>query len=115
MGRFTSIILCTLAFIWGLTTLFGSNGLLQLNRMDQEYRALERKNLAIESEIRGLENRIYALEKDTHFLEASSREQLGLSKAGEIVYIFNDAPRSDSTTTVSREHKRKLTVEVNDQ
>ncbi len=109
MGRFSSIILCALAFIWGLTTLFGSNGLLQLKKMDEEYRALERENLAIESEITRLENRIYALEKDTHFLEASSREQLGLSKAGEIVYIFNDTPRGTSASIVRRTPSNEVT------
>ena len=88
MTNLRSIILFSIALLLLVFTIFGEHGLLHLQEINRELSNLEYKNREIKSEIIALQNRIYAIEHDAEYLETEAREQLGLSKPGEIVYIF---------------------------
>ena len=93
MSRFSSTILTLIAIALLFFTVFGNQGLLHLMRVEQELDSLQQKNRKLESEIVELTNRIYGIRTSEEVLEKNAREQLGLSKPGEIVYIFPSAAK----------------------
>ena len=95
MNRVTSLVIFLLVAVCSFFAVAGNQGLLHLGQLNGEMAELERKNRQIESEIAGLRNKIYAVEKSDEVLESTAREDLGLSKPGEIVYIFSE-PRQTS-------------------
>lgn len=88
MGRLSSTILSILIVLFGLFTVFGNHGLLQLLQMSEEIAQLSTENQQIESEIVQIQNQTYGVASSKLVLEQRAREELGLSKPGEIVYIF---------------------------
>ena len=75
-----------------LYTLLGDKSLLHLHSLVTQKKILEEKTEGIEHLTLKMENDLFALIKDPNTLEALAREELGLAKKGERVYIF---PRSD--------------------
>lgn len=92
MNKFVPTILLLLALTLLFFTVAGDHGLLHLKQLTEEQKELEQKNRELESEIASLQNKVYGIRHDPAYLEKSAREQLGLSKPGEIIYIF---PQSD--------------------
>ncbi len=90
MNRITPLFLFCLALALLFFTVTGDHGLLQYQQLEHEQQMLEQKNRELESEITSLQNKVYGIRQDPAYLEKASREQLGLSKPGEIVYIFPD-------------------------
>ena len=84
----TPIVISALAIAVLLFTLIGNHGLLHLSKINNELQRAQQENRQIESDIVQLNNEIYALENSPDTLELVGREQLGLSKPSEIVYIF---------------------------
>lgn len=93
MNRFAPIILVCLALVLLFFTVKGEHGLLHLQQLQQKQQILEQKNRELESEITSLQNKVYGIRQDPAFLEKTAREQLGLSKPGEIVYIFPESEK----------------------
>lgn len=93
MHRIASIALLTISFLLFFATVFGTHGMVRLNSVRLEVEQLQRKNNEIQSEIIDLNNQIYALRESDYVLEKSAREDLGLSKPGEIVYVFQHRER----------------------
>jgi cell division protein FtsB len=84
-------LLALIALVVG--SLFGDRGLLQL--MAQRERA-ERLNAEIEelrAERSRLATEIEALRRDPRAIERLAREQLGLARAGELVFLIREEPR----------------------
>jgi cell division protein FtsB len=73
-------------------TIVGNHGLLQLLQLNNELHQIDLKSREVQSEIVALANDIHAMENSDFILERYARESLGLSKRGEIVYIFPKAP-----------------------
>jgi cell division protein FtsB len=82
------IVVCVLLFI----TVTGNHGLLHLLSVSSEVEHLRQQNNTLESEIVEMDNRIAAIQHSSEVLEKNAREQLGLSKPGEIIYIFPEIP-----------------------
>lgn len=93
MNKLSSFLIILLALVLILITIAGNHGLLHLKRINQELEELERQNNRLESEIITLENRIFGIQQSKFTLEKKAREKLGLSKPGEIVYIFPETPQ----------------------
>lgn len=66
----------------------GNHGLLVLGELQQELSGLEAEKHRLESEISTLREQIELIEVDDEVLEKLAREELGLSRDGEIVYHF---------------------------
>jgi cell division protein FtsB len=76
-------------------TVAGRHGLLALVQMDAKVAELTGQNSNLESEIVEMKNQIYAVQHSDFALEKHAREELGLSKPGEIVYIFSRPLRKE--------------------
>ena len=95
MTRFASALLFILSLSLLFFTIFGSRGILQLNKLNDRHEELKSKNRSIQSDMIRARNQVYGIARDSSYLEKTAREQLSLSKPGEIVYIFS-APGTKS-------------------
>lgn len=95
MRRVTSFLLLALSGILLFFAVTGPHGLLHLRAVDREIEQMAEKNRELDREILSLQNQIYGVQRSDQVLEEHAREQLGLSKPGEIVYIL--PPRTPST------------------
>jgi len=93
VNRLTTLIFLLLSVLMMLFTVAGNHGLLHLQRMDQEVRSLQEKNEELSRESAEVARKIAEVKNDEHVLEQKGREELGLAKPNEIVYIFPEGKR----------------------
>ena len=67
---------------------FGEWGLLHYQRLSEERRLLEERSQALQRENELLREKIYRISKDDRYLEKIAREEFGLARKGEIIYLF---------------------------
>ena len=73
-------------------SLFGDRGFLQLVRQQQRAEALAREIEDLRGENRRLAAEITALRSDPRAIERLAREELGLSRPGETVFLVREDP-----------------------
>ncbi len=95
MPRFTASTLLILSFVLLYFTLFGRHGVAYLNSLKEETSSLEEHNRKLGSEIADLQNKLFAIQSSAPYLEKIAREQLGLSKPDDVVYLFS-SPSPDA-------------------
>lgn len=88
MNKVTPVVLIGLTAVLFYFALAGSHGYFQLGRSERQALALQRKTDSLDKEMRELRDRISAIESDPAALERKAREDVGLAKPGESVYIF---------------------------
>jgi cell division protein FtsB len=76
----------------GASTLVGERGLLHLWKLQQEQHELQADVFTLLRENEDLRTRIQRLQTDDEFFEKVARETLRLTKKGEIIYLFQEAP-----------------------
>ncbi len=67
---------------------FGEWGLLHYRRLVEERRLLEERSQALQRENELLREKIYRIRKDDRYLEKLAREEFGLAREGETIYLF---------------------------
>jgi len=90
MNKFTSALLLVASASILLFSIFGRHGYLYLRELDKELVDLKLNNQTLESEISLLKTQIKDLEQNKEMLEKLAREDLGLTKDGEVTYVFAD-------------------------
>jgi cell division protein FtsB len=88
INKLTVLFLVCASIILFFFTIVGKKGVIHLNKVNNELQVLEDKDRELEKRINEVKNEIFAIKNSDHILEQKSREHLGLSKAGEIVYII---------------------------
>lgn len=83
-----NLALFLLVIVLGLCAVVSNNGLLQLQNLNNERDQLRAKSAELDAEIITLQRDIARVERQPLALEQHAREELGLSRPGEIVYIF---------------------------
>lgn len=77
----------------GLSVLFfgfaGNHGYLVLGELKRELSGLESERDRLQNEAERIREKIHLIEVDNEYLEKVAREDLGLSREGEIVYHFS--------------------------
>jgi len=71
-----------------MLTVTGNHGLLHLQKINKELQLIEDKNRELKSDIREVKKDISEIHHSNFALEKKAREELGLSRSDEIVYIF---------------------------
>ena len=95
MNRVTSLLLAGIAVFLVFATLTADHGLLHLLQIHNEVHTLKKNNRDMQSDMEDLSRSIRELEKNDFVLERTARQELGLSRKGEIVYIFPHSDRDD--------------------
>ena len=81
IGFFVFILLCSC---------FGERGLMNVLSLKKELKEIENHNQNLRDENDRLKNYIYLLKEDKRFIEKIAREELGLVKTDELIYLFED-------------------------
>jgi cell division protein FtsB len=84
-------VIAVIALVVG--SLFGDRGILQLLRQREATEVLVRDIEQLREENRTLAEEIVSLRRDPAAVERIAREQLGLARPGESVFVLRDAPR----------------------
>ena len=77
---------------------FGDMGLVRGARQRATLARLGEETLALEAETAALKREVEGLTKDPFRIEALAREQLGLARPGEIIFLFPDSREAAETT-----------------
>ena len=85
-------------------TIFGKNGLLELFNFQSKYKNLQDKLISIESNLQQETDILFGLSNSPDYLEQVSREDLGLSKDGEIIYIYHPNSRNKKLNTKDKDN-----------
>ena len=97
MSKATPYIITLAAGVTFFFTIFSSNNLPQLLRMGSEIDEVNRRIEYSRSRIIDLEREIGEIQVNDIALERAAREELGMSKEGEVIYVFqknsNDEPQ----------------------
>jgi len=84
-----SFYLVILLTILGFS-LFGENGALELKNFQNQLKDLEHRLSNLRTESSAESNSLYGLNNNPGYLEKVSREELGLSKKEELIYVFEE-------------------------
>lgn len=85
------LTLGTLIFLYiSLSLVFGENGLLRFLKLRSETGALRAEVETIRSQNNDLSEEIERLQKNPDLIEELARDELGLTKEGEIIFKFDD-------------------------
>ena len=98
----TPAILILMSFAVLFFTVTGNHGLLHLQQLNNELQQTKENNRNLESDIAKLNNEIYVIEHSRARLEKIAREELGLSKANEIIYVVPEAEKLPPQTTTAK-------------
>jgi cell division protein FtsB len=91
-GRIAARALCLIFAFQMLLAVFGDRGLLVLQTARQDEAALRARIEAMRQENVRLQGRIRRLREDPSAIEEIARQELGLIKPGEVVFIVRDLP-----------------------
>ncbi len=67
---------------------FGEWGLVHYRRLVEERHLLEERSQALQRENELLREKIHRIRKDDRYLEKLAREEFGLAREGETIYLF---------------------------
>ena len=82
--------LLTLALL--MHEVFGRNGYMTLRHEKKEYKVLQQQIQGISEENQRLEQHIHALKNNPEAIEKQARDQLHLTRPGEIIYMLPARP-----------------------
>jgi cell division protein FtsB len=80
-------------------TIFGRNGFVEYLKFDQQLSSLKSRLNNLKSETNTESNTLYGINNNPGYLEKLGRENLGLSKKGEIIYIFEEKTQNESCSS----------------
>ncbi len=87
--------------------IFGANGWMVYQKKKTEYQRVQQEIQQLQSENDSLQRDIKALKTDSHAIEREAREQLHLTRPGEVVYVMpaqKSAKPSQTATGTAQKH-----------
>lgn len=96
MRRFSWIVLLLLGLAVLCLTAVGKQGLVHLLQLNHELKIVAEKNEALKQEISTSKQSIAETKHDPNALEKQAREELGLSRPGEIIYLLPQQKKNES-------------------
>jgi cell division protein FtsB len=92
-GRFVNYALTFITIVLVVDALVGDKGLLETVLARKEYAEVAASLNALRQENQRLRNRIQGLTDDPATIESVAREDLGLIRPGELVFVVKDVDR----------------------
>ncbi len=87
--RALQVLFWSIALSLGFNALFGDMGLIQAGRQRRLAARLEREVGSVRAQNEAALAEIKALRQDPYRIETIAREELGLARPGEIIFLFN--------------------------
>jgi cell division protein FtsB len=101
-----NITLSAIIILIAFFTVFGRNGLYELIQFQNQTGELQSKLLSLKNMINREQDLMFGLENSPEYLEQVAREDLGLSKQNEIIYVFDPASNNRELTHVSEKEEQ---------
>lgn len=98
--RALNVVLGFVTFVLVIDALFGSRGLLETVRARRQYAELTADLARKRRDNERLRDDIRRLREDPTTIEAVAREQLGLMRDGEVLFVIHDAKPGDQISGV---------------
>lgn len=98
MKYFTPVLLLFLSIVVLCFAVIGNHGLLQLLQLESELTRFQAADHAFRREIRDLEKKIEEIETGDFSIEKKARDELGLGRPNEVIYLFSDQLKTNNTT-----------------
>lgn len=99
LGHYLRVAVVTLPLLWiAQRAVFGSNGLRALWHQQRQYAAAMAHVHALEAQNRQLNQSVHALQSNPDAIAAIAREQLHLTKPGEVVYTYPIKPSGPASS-----------------
>lgn len=98
MKYLTPLLLLSLGVVVLFFAVMGKHGLLQLLQLESELTRFRAADHAFRREIRDLEKKIQEVETGDFSIEKKARDELGLGRPNEVIYLFTDETKANKTT-----------------
>ncbi len=105
MNRIASFVILVFAGIFFLLSFFGSHGFQQLRSVNTEISDMRERTERLAGEISEIKSEIASFDSDDFALEKNAREELGLARSDEVVYIF---PKTSSRNLSGVENRNSV-------
>jgi cell division protein FtsB len=105
--RWPVYLIGALIVLLSVVTLVGERGALHLWRLRGEKARLDEQNYRLQKENESLRQRVQSIRNDDDYLEKLAREELNMTRPGEIIYRFQaqgtrHAPRREINESASQ-------------
>ncbi len=105
MNNLTNIAIFGLSLVLLFFSFMGNHGYLHLKKIDSELEKFNSKNSELALKVSSLQNKINSLKNSDYAVEKAAREELGLAKPQEVIYIFSEAePIKNNLYDAKKEH-----------
>lgn len=94
-ARVVALLLAVLAVVLVMSFLFSREGISELQRARRRVSELETRIQTLERENAQLEAEIRSLQESTFAMERIAREDLGMAREGEVVYMLPEEEKKD--------------------
>lgn len=84
------ILLC--ALVAALFSLFGDDSFDRMQSLERSLIAQQSKNSELHGKVRNLKEEVFGLQHDDRVLEKAARNELGMARPSEMVFIFDSVP-----------------------
>lgn len=88
MKQYTPLILLLLALLIALLTLFGDKSLTEIRALNHAIEFQADKNANLRATVQKLKQEVTGLRSDDRILEKAARNELGMTRPGEKIFIF---------------------------
>ena len=105
MNRYTNISIYSLSVLLLLFSFTGNHGYINFKKLNSEIEKFTNTNSELENKILLLKNKINSLKNNNFALERTAREELGLAKSDEIIYIFSEPEKKDNSYNDTKKDK----------
>ncbi|HMO18275.1 MAG TPA: septum formation initiator family protein [Oligoflexia bacterium] len=109
-----NLTLCLIFLLAAFFALFGRNGIPDLIAFRSQKNELEQILKDIKGKIETEKNYLFGLSTSNEYMEKFSREEFGLSRDGEIVYVFDPTKISPDRDIKDRNIRDRDTNEIPD-
>lgn len=97
--RLVFLVSAVVTIVFLISYVFSDRGISQLHRAQQRVQQLERSVTELEAENRRLTEQLETLDKSTFPIEKIAREDLGMARPGETVYLLRGERSAGSAPT----------------
>lgn len=91
--EYAPLTVLVLALITVIFSLFGDDSISRLHNLRASIISQEQENLALREKVSTLRGQVISLREDPRALEKAARNELGLSRPNEEIYIFEKKAR----------------------
>lgn len=95
MRRFGSLALVMLALVVLYFSFYGEDSYSRFKGLEQAHSAQKEKNDELRSDLTGLRREVSGLHKNDRELEKVARNELGMARSDEVIFIFEDDKQED--------------------